>query len=221
MIEIKSMVQPYKVEEVRNLTEAAYILRFTKNEMNFRAGQHLAVGIENNRGAREYSIYSGVNDPYLEILVREVEDGDISKKLHHLKKDERLNVNGSYGFFMYNASMVENKKFLFIATGTGIAPFHSFAKTYPEAYYKVIHGIRKCDEAYERSHYKDGSYIACTSKDENGDYYGRVTDYLKEADFDKDLNIYLCGNSMMIVESMRILEQKGFNKSQMFTEVYF
>lgn len=215
------MVQPYKVEEIINLTEAAYILRFSKNGMNFRAGQHLAVGVENTSGAREYSIYSGVNDPYLEILVRKVEDGNVSKRLHQLSKDERLKLNGPYGFFMYNISPVENKKFLFIASGTGIAPFHSFARTYPEADYKIIHGIRKCDEAYNRSHYKIGSYIACTSKDEKGDYYGRVTDYLKKAELNKDLSIYLCGNSEMIVDSMRILEQRGFNKSQMFTEVYF
>jgi len=221
MIEIKSMVQPYKVEEIRNLTDAAYILRFRKNAINFKAGQHLVVGVENTKGAREYSIYSGVNEPYLEILVREVEDGDISKKLHDLKKDDRLKINGPYGFFMYNAKPVENKKFLFIASGTGIAPFHSFARTYPEADYKIIHGIRKCEEAYDRAHYKDGSYVACTSRDENGDYRGRLTDYLRETVLDKDVDIYLCGNSEMIVESMRILEQKGFSKSQMFTEVYF
>ncbi|MCF8380194.1 MAG: hypothetical protein K9H49_11490 [Bacteroidales bacterium] len=221
MIEIKSMVQPYKVEEVRNLTNAAYILRFRKNEIRFKPGQHLVVGLENTKGAREYSIYSGVEEPYLEILVREVEEGDVSKKLHNLFKDDRLKINGPYGFFMYNAKPLETKKFLFIATGTGIAPFHSFVRTYPEANYKVIHGIRKCDEAYERSHYKEGSYVACTSKDEKGDFHGRLTDYLKQTDLDKDLNIYLCGNSEMIVESMRILEQKGFDKSQMFTEVYF
>ena len=221
MIEIVSMVKPYKVEGVRNLTESTYILSFSKNDMNFKPGQHIVAGIEGAKGAREYSIYSGCNSDHLEILVREVEDGDVSKKLRKVEVGDKLKVKGPYGFFMYNTTPIENKKFLFIASGTGIAPFHSFAQTYPNADYKIIHGIRTVEEAYERSHYKKDSYIACTSKDEKGDFHGRLTGYLAESKIDTDVNVYLCGNSEMIVETMRLLEQKGINQSQMFTEVYF
>lgn len=221
MIEIREMVKPYVVRKVINLTDAAYILRFSKNDMQFKPGQHLVAGLMNTKDSREYSIYSGSEDEYLEILVREVEDGDVSRKLRKLSDGDTLEINGPYGFFMYNASPPEFKKFLFIASGTGIAPFHSFVRTYPKANYKIIHGIRNCSEAYQREHYREGSYIACTSQDEGGEFHGRLTEYLKVAEIEKDVLIYLCGNSQMILDSIDILEKRGFSQSQIFTEVYF
>lgn len=221
MTEIKEMVKPWIVREVRNLTVASYVLRITRNKMKFRPGQHIVAGFNNNKDAREYSIYSGANDDYLEILVREVDNGVVSKKLRKLTKGDTLEINGPYGFFMYNAIPPESKKLLFIASGTGIAPFHSFVRTYPNADYKIIHGIRNIEESYDRQDYKDDSYFACTSRDERGDYKGRLTEYLKIADIEDDRNIYLCGNNDMILESIDILEKKGFSSNQIFTEVYF
>lgn len=221
MIEIKEMVKPWAVQEVRELTEATYVLRFNRNDMQFRPGQHLVAGVVGEEEAREYSIYSGVNDKYLEILVREVEKGTVSCKLKKLKPGNILEIKGPYGFFMYNTQPPSFKKFIFLASGTGIAPFHSFARTFPNADYKIIHGIRTIDEAYDKDHYGEGKYISCTSRDEKGDYHGRLTGYIKEVDFDKDVMIYLCGNSEMVYESMDILQERGFSSSQIYTEVYF
>jgi ferredoxin--NADP+ reductase/benzoate/toluate 1,2-dioxygenase reductase subunit len=221
MIEIREMVKPWVVSEVRDLTEAAYVLRFSRNGMQFRPGQHLVAGIMNTKDSREYSIYSGIHDDFLEILVREVDDGIVSKKLRKLAPGDTLEINGPYGFFMYNTQPPSFKKFLFIASGTGIAPFHSFARSYPNADYKIIHGIRTIDEAYERSGFPPDSYLSCTSRDENGDYNGRLTEYLKTAEIEPDRMIYLCGNSSMILEAIDILEQKGFSGNNIFTEVYF
>lgn len=221
MIDIKAMVKPFVVREVIELTDAAYILRFSRNGMNFRAGQHLVAGLMNTKDSREYSIYSGINDENLEILVREVEDGDVSRKLRKLTKGDTIEINGPYGFFMYNAVPPEFKKFYFIASGTGIAPFHSFVKSYPNANYKILHGIRTSDEMYNKEDFKEGNYISCTSKDNGGDFTGRLTEYLKDAKIEEDAMIYLCGNSQMILDSIEILEKKGFSQSQMYTEVYF
>jgi ferredoxin/flavodoxin---NADP+ reductase len=221
MIEIKEMVKPWAVKEVRELTDATYVLRFHRNDMQFRPGQHLVAGLVDEDEAREYSIYSGINDEYLEILVREVEKGSVSCKLKKLKPGNILNIKGPYGFFMYNTQPPSFKKFIFLATGTGIAPFHSFARTFPNADYKIIHGIREINEAYDKDHFGEGKYISCTSLDNKGDYQGRVTSYIKEAKFDKDVMIYLCGNSEMVYESMDILQEKGFSSSQIYTEVYF
>lgn len=221
MIEIKEMVKPWVVREVRNLTVASYVLRISRNEMKFRPGQHIVAGFNNGKDAREYSIYSGANEDYLEILVREVDNGVVSKKLRQLEEGDTLEINGPYGFFMYNTQPPEFKKFLFIASGTGIAPFHSFINTYPDADYQIIHGIRNIEEAYDIQDYKKDRYFSCTSTDERGDFKGRLTEYLKTADVEEDRNIYLCGNSDMILESIDILEKKGFSSNQIFTEVYF
>ncbi len=221
MYDIKEMVRPWIVERVRDLCEGTYVLRFSRNGMNFRPGQHLVAGLHGTSESREYSIYSGVDDDYLEILIREVEEGIVSKKLRRLSKGDIIDISGPYGYFMYNSQPPSFKKLIFIASGTGIAPFHSFARSFPDANYKIIHGIRNVDEAYDREHLASGRYITCTSRDDSGDFHGRLTSYLHTASFDRDVLIYLCGNSNMILNSMDILQEKGFSQSQMYTEVYF
>lgn len=220
-INIQAMIAPYSVREIRNLTDATYVVRFNRRDLTFKPGQHLVVGVLGMSDAREYSVYSGKDEEFLEIIVREVADGAVSKKLRRLSPGNTLDVGGPYGFFLTNAQPPTNKKFLFIASGTGIAPFHSFVKTYPNADYTIIHGIRTIDEAYEREVYEKERYITCTSRDEKGDFHGRLTAYLKSVDIDKDTMVYLCGNSDMIFESIDILQEKGLSNSHIFTEVYF
>lgn len=220
-IEIQSMIAPYTVQEVRNLSDASYVVRFNKQGLSFKPGQHLVVGILGMSDAREYSVYSGRDEEYLEILVREVEEGIVSKKLRRLSPGNNLEVNGPYGFFMTNAQPPHNRKLLFIASGTGIAPYHSFVKTYPDADYTILHGIRTMEEAYEKELYASGKYITCCSRDEKGDFHGRLTAYLKTMEIDKETMIYLCGNSDMVFESIDILQDKGISNSHIFTEVYF
>jgi ferredoxin/flavodoxin---NADP+ reductase len=220
-MDIQVMVKPYRVLEVRYLTDASYVVRFTRNGMNIRPGQHLVVGIYGNQDAREYSVYSGKDDDFLEILVREVENGLVSKNLHLLKEGDNLEINGPHGFFMTNAQPPGSKKLLFIASGTGIAPFHSFVKSFPGAGFTLIHGIRTIDETYEKETFKSGRYIACTSRDNKGDYQGRLTGYLSQLELERDVIVYLCGNSDMIFEAIDILHKKGLSNAQIFTEVYF
>jgi ferredoxin/flavodoxin---NADP+ reductase len=220
-IEIQSMIAPYTVSEIRDLSDVGYVVRFNKKGLSFRPGQHLVVGVLGSSDAREYSVYSGKDEEFLEILVREVENGLVSKKLRRLNPGNTLEVTGPYGFFMTNAQPPDNKKILFIASGSGIAPFHSFVKTFPNADYTIIHGIRTIDEAYEKETYKQGRYVACTSRDNKGDFQGRLTAYLKNIDIDKDTMVYLCGNSDMVFDAIDILQEKGLSNSHIFTEVYF
>ena len=221
MYEIKEMVRPWVVHKVRDLCKGTYVLRFSRNGMEFKPGQHLVAGLHESVESREYSIYSGTGDDFLEILIREVEEGIVSKRLRKLSRGDTIDINGPYGFFMYNAQPPAFKKLVFIASGTGIAPFHSFVRSYPKASYTLIHGIRTINEAYDKAHFAPGSYITCTSRDNTGDFQGRVTAYLHTISFDPDVLIYLCGNSNMILEAMDILQERGFSPSQMYTEVYF
>lgn len=210
-----------KVLELRNLSPASYLLRFTRENIDFKPGQHLVIGYGEEGKGREYSIYSGVNDDYLEILVREVIDGKISHMLKNLTPGDEVQLNGPFGFFLSNINPPQDKKLLFIASGTGIAPFHSYIKSFPDTNYKLIHGIRTSDEAYENHHYRKEKYITCTSRDSGGAFSGRVTDYLKNMPIDKDSLIFFCGNNNMIQDAIEILLKKGFSYDQMFTEVYF
>ncbi len=211
----------HKLIGIQNLTDSTYILQIEKKNMVFEAGQHILLGRQNDHDQREYSIYSGVDDEYLEVLIKEVTDGKVSKHLKNLAPGDMLNVEGPLGFFGLNKEKIDTSKFLFIASGTGIAPFHSMVKSYPNLNYTVLHGIRTAEEAYGKDSYQTDRYIMSTSRDTTGNFNGRVTDYIKQNKFDEDTICYFCGNFKMIREAMDLLEKKGIPGNQLHAEVYF
>ena len=210
----------YKLQKVRDLTESTYIMRIDRNGMKFTAGQHITLGVPGDNQMREYSIYSTENDPFIEVLIKEVNEGLVSKKLHFCSPGNLLNVDGPLGFFTIEEEMLD-RPYLFIASGTGIAPFHSIAGTYPNLNYTLLHGVRYGNEAYERHDYPAGRYVLCTSRDDTGHFHGRVTDYVVKNQVDSGTIVYLCGNCDMIYNVYDILMRQRFPVDQIKTEVYF
>lgn len=211
-----------KVIGIRDLTLSAYVLRFDRKQVLFRAGQHILLGKKGDIQAREYSIYSAEQEDYFEVLIKEVEEGMVSKQLRRVNPGEPLNFENPVGYFILKDEVIYTRKFLFIASGTGIAPFHSFVKSYPGLDYKLLHGIRYAHEAYEKQVYERDRLILCTSRDKKGDYNGRVTDFLKEHPIaDKNTLCYFCGNCEMIHEAYDILLNQGVSSENLFAEVYF
>lgn len=209
----------YKVVSITNKTRETYCLKVQKPNYLYRAGQCFSVGVSGSALNREYSIYSSPNDDYLEFLIREIDDGLVSSQLRKLRTGDIVDVDGPYGEFCIHENDFK-KDFLFIATGTGIAPFHSFIKTYPQINYKIIHGIRNDNENYDQEHYKNESYISCVSQSKIKSRT-KVTDFLKEYEVSKNNKIYLCGNQSMIIDCLNILFDKNVSGDQIFTEVFF
>lgn len=214
-------MRQFKVIQVRHLTSSTFVIRLERNGFCFQTGQFVLLGINGSIDRREYSVYSGENDDFLEVLVREVSEGKVSKKLKQLQPGEILDLDGPFGFFKFSPEMFQNKRFVFVATGTGISPFHSFVKTYPNLQYKLIHGVRYFDEAYEHRDFNNEFCCLCTTRDNKGKYAGRVTQYLNDKQVETDANYFLCGNSNMIGEVFDILTSKGVSSSQIYSEVYF
>lgn len=219
--EIKIDESFYKVSEIRQLTNETFSLKMPKARFAFKAGQHISLGIHGDYQSREYSIYSGANDESLEVLVKEVENGYFTPKLRKLKAGDVVEIHGPFGKFGMEPKEAESGKFVFIASGTGIAPFRSIVRTYPEIEYTLIHGVRSADEAYDKHEYATDRYILCTSRDQKGTYHGRLTGYLKNCTFAPETEFYLCGNSDMIFDALEILKEKGFERDQIHCEVYF
>ncbi len=209
------------VLEVRNLTESSYILKFQRGDISFKAGQYLRIGIPGSNEMREYSIYSSIHDEYIEILIKEVLDGKISRKLRKIRPGENIQVEGPFGFFGIEKKYLDNRRFLFVASGTGIAPFHSFIGSYPNLDYHIVHGVRHAEEGYESNFYKKERYHLCTTKDEKGTFKGRVTEFLSKNKLDTEMLVYLCGNSEMIADAIDILQAKNIPMENIYTEVYF
>jgi ferredoxin--NADP+ reductase len=210
----------YRLQQVRELNDSTYVMRFDRNGMEFKAGQHITLGIPGNNQVREYSIYSTESDDFLEVLIKEVDNGTVSRQLRKLIPGELVDVDGPFGYFTLDTQR-NDRKFLFIGTGTGIAPFHSIAGSYPGLNYTLLHGVRYADEAYDRNFYPQDRHILCTSRDDTGDFRGRVTDYLKQKETDFDTMVYLCGNCDMIYDVYDLLTSRGFPAGNIRTEVYF
>lgn len=211
-----------KVKSIRELTPSAYVLRFNRNNIPFRAGQHILLGRKDDIQAREYSVYSAEKDDFFEVLIKEVKDGNVSRELKKLKPGDDLNFENPVGYFSLKEEDIAGRKFLFIASGTGIAPFHSFVRSYPGLDYKLLHGIRIAEEAYDRQDYDKTRLVTCTSRDSKGDFHGRVTDYLKKYPVtDKNTLCFFCGNCEMIHEAYDILLQQGIPSGNLHAEVYF
>lgn len=211
----------HKVLNVKYLTNSTFIIRIERKGLDYIPGQHLVLGKYNDGEFRQYSIYSGKDDPWFEILVKEVVDGQVSPKLKHLKVGDQVEISGPMGYFTISDNKRKNYHLVFIATGTGIAPFHSIIASYPNLNYQLIHGVRTIQEAYEKDFYNPQRLTICTSRDNKGNFSGRLTEYLKTQAFDKNSLFYLCGNSEMIFDAMEILKDQGMNTNNMFAEVYF
>lgn len=211
----------HEVTQIRHLTESTFILRFDRGNMQFRAGQRIIVGLQGDLDQREYSIYSGENDDFLEILVREVENGNVSAKLKNCEPGQFLQVNGPFGSFGIEIYERYTRKHVFIATGTGISPFHSIVRTYPGIDYTLLHGVRFRREAYDKSEYEDSRYFLCTSKEKSAGPKERVTGFLLKYRVKPDMLFYLCGNGSMIYEVYHILRNKDIPPENIFSEVYF
>ena len=82
--QVKKEKKQLLVKEIRYLTDTSYVISVEKDDIEFIPGQYMTLGLIDNKEMREYSIYSGIHNPRLEFLIKEVEEGDVSKQL---KKD--------------------------------------------------------------------------------------------------------------------------------------
>jgi len=213
-----------QVLELRHLTDTTYVLRFERGGMEFTPGQYVSVGPKGDINMREYSIYSSVHAPYLEVLVKEVQSGYVSRKLKKLEPGDLVYVEGPFGFFTLPPDH-HQRPLYFIATGTGISPFHCFAQSYPDLSFTLIHGIRTKEELYEHQDFPPDKILSCLTQSSEGDFTGRVTEYLrgleKQQKISKDGLYFLCGNCDMIYEVYDILHTAEIPATQIFAEVYF
>ena len=210
-----------EVKSVRMLTESTYVLELVRNQFAFKAGQFVCLGVNEQNQLREYSIYSGENDTSLTVLIKEIEDGIVSSLLKDCKAGQQIRFAGPLGEFVLNESALATTKYMFIATGTGIAPFHSFICTHPNIDYQVLLGVKYAHEGYDKEDYATDRFTLCTSQDAAGDYHGRVTDYLRQHPPVEQYEYYLCGNGKMIYEAIDILRSQQVPDERIHFELYF
>lgn len=210
-----------------------FLLRFERAGRSFVPGQFLAVGLPGEAHRREYSIYSAAEDEFFEILFRRIPEGYLTIRLAELRPGDSVMAEGPEGNFTLpdahqQPGMLKPAEsagaLLLVATGTGISPFHCFARSYPDLSFRLLHGVGTKAERADSAEY-DGNYVACVSREAGGDYHGRVTAYLEEQleaqPLDSTTHCFLCGNCDMIYEVYALLHRHGISLDRLHTEVYF
>ncbi len=215
----------HKIDSIRWVSDAAFVLRFDRRDLPFAPGQYLSVGPSGEINMREYSVYSAPSEEFLEILVKVVDGGYVSRRLAELTPGDPIAVDGPFGYFTVDDDWRDHR-YVFIATGTGISPFHCFAGAYPGMDYQLLHGVRTSAERYDHEVFERTRIVTCITGDNSSDYHGRVTGYLRDLrDQESGINTaaryYLCGNCDMIYEAFDILQDAGVPHNQLFAEVYF
>jgi ferredoxin--NADP+ reductase/benzoate/toluate 1,2-dioxygenase reductase subunit len=178
--------RPARVHTVigrRDISATAFVLRFTREGLSFAPGQWINVGPAGRREQREYSIYSSPADDFLEVLVKEIPDGLVSPALRRCRPDDRLEVEGPHGAFTLVEGTREAPRFLFCATGTGVSPFHCFARSIPGLDYRLLHGVRARDDFRETDAFVPARYVPCVSRAAAGEggFPGRLGALLRKA----------------------------------------
>jgi len=186
----------------------------------FSPGQRIRLLHE--RGARDYSPISSPRDPDLELLVRIVEDGILSPVLAEAEIGTSFRFTGPHGYFVWLPS---SRPAVFVATGTGVAPFISMARSGVRRF-TLLHGVRSLQELYGRSLLREAAstYVPCLSVSapgmEAGVFEGRVTRYLRSRLEPQVYDFYLSGRGDMIREATLIADER-FPGSSVYAEPFY
>ena len=192
-----------------------------KRTHDFQPGQVVKITVDLAITPRIYSICSGNDDSEISVLFNVKEDGLLTPKLACLIPGMKIWTCKPYGSFKDG-----RKPAWWIATGTGIAPFYSMFRSEISENKTLIHGARQLNQFYfedELEWAMGDRYIRCCSQEQSCNVYpGRVTKYLEEFnELPVDINYYLCGKALMVVEVRDLLISRGVPYQNILAEIYF
>jgi len=202
-------------------------------ELHFKAGQFVSFTetLQGKKITRPYSIASLPDGNRFELCLNLVHEGIFSPHLFQLKPGDAVEMSAPLGFFVVRNP---EKPALFIATGTGIAPFRGMVPAYlGHAHAQeltMIFGVRQAANIYYRDEFE-----ALAAKHANFRFWptlsredpawqgrsGHVQIHVLEALADRrDLDVYICGLKAMVDDVRAILKGLGFDRKQIIFEKY-
>ncbi len=203
------------------LSPRAFELRLTRPAgFGYAAGQRITVMVDG--AERDYSLASAPHEPELRLCIRAVEGGEISGRLEHLPPGSALTFHGPHGYFTFKPS---GRTPVFVATGSGVAPFRAMASA-GTAGFVLLHGVDAPADLYyaEMLRAAAATYVPCVSGPEAahvpGGFAGRVTDYLRLRLPPGAYDFYACGRRDM-VRDVTLLADERFPDSLVFAETFY
>jgi ferredoxin-NADP reductase len=207
----------------RWLSENAFEIELTRPaSLQYKAGHNIVIIHESIK--RYYSLLSTPDDPTLSLCVHHVHRGQFSPILATAEIGSHFTMTGPHGYFTFQPSV---RQPVFVATGTGIAPFVSMSRS-GVANFVLLHEATNSTELYYHSYFRKvtSNYFICLTEASKSEvsletaYQGGVSVCLQEILPPKSYDFYLCGHRKMI-RDVTLLVDEVYPGSLVYREVYF
>ena len=198
-------------------------LELERNNLVFQPGDCVALFGADGRTSRPYSIASGTDDETLRFLIRRMAGGEVSPWLADRQPGETVPVSPPFGWFRPGDPSLKGPH-VFLATGTGIAPFLAHLHSRPGARpFALAYGVANASDSAHLDFLREHAPLTwCVSREEaEGAHHGRISDHLDEFDPGPDAHWFLCGLDAMIDEVTRRLEARGVPITHIHRECFF
>jgi ferredoxin/flavodoxin---NADP+ reductase len=211
---IEQSFSRHQVIAMNQVSPTMALLRVERKNKNFQPGQHIPLRLTGDSSIRDFSIYSAVQETHFNFLIRRIPFDPFTNRLWELRTGDDIELGDAVGVMTIEVESIGSVEIWFIATGIGIAPFHSIIISYPEINYRLIHGIQTLNDAFDSADYAIRRYIRCVSRGPGGEHDGRLTSFLKDQVLPEHALYYISGNSEMVFETSQLLIQRGVKRSE-------
>ncbi|MDX2455271.1 ferredoxin--NADP reductase [Desulfosarcina sp.] len=190
-------------------------------DFTFLPGQFLRFVMDGYQ--RDYTMVSAPDAETLDFCIAMVEDGRFSGDILKADIQDSVQLSGPHGYFIFQGPA---NPAVFVATGTGVAPFVAFCRCGMGAAL-LLHGVATPGRLIYQDLLQSAcrGYVPCISQpSENDDglknaFPGRVTHYLEQQLTPGTYDFYLCGRGAMIRDVTALIDQQ-FSDSRLFIETY-
>jgi ferredoxin-NADP reductase len=215
----KSGLIAVRVRSNERLDEGLRLVAFDR-PFGFLPGQHVGLTLDPSAEPRLYSLASGPREATMEILFDVHPGGALTPRLAAARPGDTVWTTPPAGTFA-----CEPGPGLWIAGGTGIAPFVSMRRGGLAAGKTLIHGARSPAAFHGASEFAAEAglvYRRCSSRAEApGIENGRIPDLVARLDPLPDGPCLLCGPPEMVVAAREALFARGVPAERVHAEVYF
>ena len=210
----------HKVIAVNVINDDLFELVVGREGLAFTPGDCLAIYTDEDK-SRPYSIASGSEEASLRFVIREMDGGEVSPWLRARVPGEVIRITPPFGWFRPGQD-IDEAPFIFIATGTGVAPFLSHARTFPQQPAHCLYGVRRAADAHGLEELtRHGPTTLAVSREVTEHHHGRVTDLLDRLPLEPETHFYCCGLESMVNEVSAWLRARGVELSRIHREVFF
>ncbi|MBM4153920.1 MAG: oxidoreductase [Lentisphaerae bacterium] len=210
---------PVRVRSNERLDEGLHLVALDR-PFDFRPGQHVGLTLDPRAAPRLYSLASGPREEAMEILFDVHPEGALTPRLAGVRPGDTVWTTRPAGSFACDPGPG-----LWIAGGTGIAPFASMGRAGLAAGKTLIHGARSVAAFHGAAAFAAATglvYRRCSSRAEGPDIErGRIPDLIARLDPRPDGPCLLCGPPEMVVAAREALFARGVAADRVRAEVYF